>query len=250
MVCSAQAADSPPSADTIIERMIDRAQQSLGSQTQTAYSYTKVTVYEELDGRGKVKGRKEKTYQVMFKDGASTVKLLQVNGHAPEAADLKQQAENEAKARQLLAKSKSDPVNPHANLFTPELAARFQYELAGTTTIDGRSAWKIAFRPASPELPEKRIVDRLLNRISGSVWIDTEDYEIAHAEIYLGSEVNLLGGVIASLKRLEFSLNRSRIADGVWCNTSSTGEFEGRKLIDAMRIKTRSRSTDFHLLDS
>ena len=47
------------------------------------------------------------------------------------------------------------------------------------------------------------MVDRLLNRISGTVWIDVEEFEVARADIQLRSEVNLLGGVIGSLKKLE-----------------------------------------------
>jgi len=63
-----------------------------------------------------------------------------------------------------------------------------------------------------------------------------------------GSEVSLLGGVVGSLKKLAYTMTRTRIADGLWFNTSSFGDFEGRKLIDAMRIKTRSQAINFRPL--
>jgi len=91
-------------------------------------------------------------------------------------------------------------------------------------------------------------VDTLLNRISGSVWVDAEEYEIARAEVYLGSEVNLLGGVIGSLKKLAFTMTRSRIAEGLWFDTFSSGDFEGRKLLDSTRIRTRSQASNFRPL--
>jgi len=83
-----------------------------------------------------------------------------------------------------------------------------------------------------------------LNRISGTVWIDAEEFEVARAEIRLRSEVTLLGGVIGSLKKLAYTMTRTRIGDGVWFNTFSSGDFEGRKLLDSMRVKTKSQSTN------
>src|SRR2546429_7317687 len=96
--------------------------------------------------------------------------------------------------------------------------------------------------------PVHRIADRLLNRISGTIWIDAEEFEVARAEIRLRSEVTLLGGVIGSLKKLAYTMTRTRIGDGVWFNTFSSGDFEGRKLLDSMRVKTKSQSTNFRML--
>ena len=86
-----------------------------------------------------------------------------------------------------------------------------------------------------------------VHRVSGALWIDAEEFELARADVQLRSEVNLLGGVIGTLKKLAYTMTRTRLADGVWLKTSSSGDFEGRKLVDAMRIKTKSRSTDFQL---
>jgi len=54
-----------------------------------------------------------------------------------------------------------------------------------------------------------------LNRISGTIWIDADEFEIARADVRLGSEVDLLGGVVGSLKKLAYTMTRTRVADGV-----------------------------------
>jgi hypothetical protein len=77
------------------------------------------------------------------------------------------------------------------------------------------------------------------------LWIDEQEFEVARAEVFLSSEVNVLGGVIGSLKKLAYTLNRSRLDDGVWFSTSSTGDFEARKLLDSTHIKTKSASKNF-----
>jgi hypothetical protein len=50
------------------------------------------------------------------------------------------------------------------------------------------------------------------------------------------------------LKKLAYTMTRTRVADGVWLSTFSSGDFEGRKLVDSLRIKTSSRSTNFRPL--
>jgi hypothetical protein len=87
-----------------------------------------------------------------------------------------------------------------------------------------------------------------LSRISGTLWIDAQEYELARADLNLASEVDFLGGMIGSLRKMAYTMTRTRVADGVWLNTSASGEFEGRKLLDSMRIKTRSQLTSFHPL--
>lgn len=241
-------AEACPSADEVVRKAAARAQQAAATADEAGYSYTKVTVTEELDAAGNVKERKEKHYQVWFQNGSTCAKLLEVNGHPSGAADAKLQAQNELNARQWLGQPKSSKTGHRENLLTPELAARFDFTLLGQAPVHGRPAYQVAFQPKSPAPPVHHVVDRLLNRISGVLWIDAQEFEIARAELHLRSEVELLGGVIGSLKKLAFTLTRTRVAEGIWLNSSSSGDFEGRKLLDPMRIKTKSQSTNFRLV--
>src|SRR2546430_1354943 len=82
--CVAKAAPAPSlSADAVIQKAVEHSQHASAQNAQSAYTYTKVNVTEELDSTGKVKDRKEKVYQVSFRDGATRLKLLEVNGRAP-----------------------------------------------------------------------------------------------------------------------------------------------------------------------
>jgi hypothetical protein len=240
-------AQNASSADQIIQKAVARAQNSSARAGKGAYTYTKLTLMEEFDSSGKVKEHKEKVYQVNFRDGATYAKLVEVNGHAPGEADLKKQAENESNARQMTG-SKSKKGDNRESFLTPEIVERFDFRLVGQTNFNGRATYQVAFLPKNPAPPSHHMVDRLLDRISGTVWIDAEEFEIARAELQLGSEVNLLGGVVGSLKKLAYTMTCTRIDDGLWFKTSSFGDFEGRKLIDAMRIKTSSRAINFRPL--
>ena len=235
-------------ADQVVERAVARAEETQSRAGQPGYTYTKLTVTEELDADGRVKERKERVYRVFFDRGATYVKLLTVNGKPPGEAELKKQAENETNARQILGSSKRAKRENRENFLRPEVVARFKFTLLNQESINGRPAYEVAFEPKCPESPARHMIDRLLNRISGTLWIDAEEFEIARADISLGSEVDFFGGVVGSLKKLAYSMTRTRVGEGIWFNTLSTGDFEGRKLLDSMRIKTKSQSTNFRPL--
>jgi len=238
------------SAEQILQKAVERAGQSTPGSGLKAYTYTKVTVTEELDSTGKVKERKEKVFHVSFENGRTRARLMEVNGHAPEQGDLKKQTDNESTGNQLLGQSKSPGSEQRENFLTAEIVSRFDFKVESETTLNGRAAYEISFQPKSPAPPTHHLVDRLLDRMSGSLWIDAEEFELARADLQLRSEVNFLGGVIGTLKKLAYTMTRTRLADGVWLRTSSSGDFEGRKLVDPMRIKTKSRATNFQLAGS
>ncbi len=210
------------------------------------FVYRKLTVTDQLDNSGNVKEHKEKIYEVAYRDGHSHATLLQVDGHTPSPADLKQQSQNETSIRQITGDAK--PANgdgQQENFLTPELAQRYDFKLIGQTNVRGRMTYQIAFQPKDPVMPVHRLVDKLLNQISGTLWIDAQEFEVARADISLRSEVNILGGIAGTLKKLAYTLERTRIADGVWFSTLSSGDFQGRKLFDPTHIKTKTQSVEF-----
>lgn len=232
-------------ADQVVQKAVERGQQDQVGAVPD-FDYRKLTVTEELDGTGKVKERREKLYEISYRGGLSHATLLQVNGRLPTTADLRQQADNEMNIRQITGQAANNKGDNRECFLTPELTARFQFTLLCKTNFNGRTTYEIAFQPKTPLPPVHRIVDRLLNQISGTLWIDADEFEVARAEVSLRSEVNILGGIAGSLKKLTYTLERTRVADGVWFSTVSNGDFQGRKLLDPTHIKTHSQSQHFH----
>jgi hypothetical protein len=237
-------AETPLTVDDVVQKAVSRGEQ--GQQgTVPDFTYRKMKVTEELDRSGKVKEHCEKLYEISYRGGLSHSILLEVNGSPPSDSDLKQQSDNESSVRQITGEKRVKGDN-RENFLTTELVARFDFTLVAVTNINGRAAYLISFQPKNPRLPVHRMVDRLLNQISGTLWIDAQEFEVARAEVSLQSEVNLLGGVIGSLKKLTYTLERTRVAEGVWFSTLANGDFQGRKLLDPTHIKTKSQSVHFH----
>jgi len=230
-------------ADQIVQRALTRAQWVQGLKRHTNYAYQKITVVEELDGKGRVKTSKEKLVQ--FESGVSTLKELKKNGKAV-PLPAKREAEAEAAAdRQHVTKGprtrRDDNWSEYLN---KELTARYTFALVGREDVAGRPAYVLTFRPRSDNLPVKQITDRLLNHVGGKVWVDTNEFEVAKAEIDLLDEVTMWGGVLGAMKKFTFDIERTRV-DDVWFNRVSNFEMEGRKLLDGTRIRVKSETSNF-----
>jgi len=238
-------AESGMTVDEVVQKAIARGHVDQQGSVPN-FKYRKLTATEEIDSTGKVKERREKVYEISYRDGLSHATLLQVNGHLPSGDDLKQQSDNEMNVAKLLGEAKPAKGDNRENFLTAELAARFDFTMVDQTNLNGRMTYEITFAPKTPQPPVHRLVDRLLNQLSGTLWIDAEEFEVARAEVSLRGEVNLLGGIVGSLKKLTYTLERTRVAEGIWFSTLSSGDFQGRKLLDATHIKTKSQSVNFH----
>jgi hypothetical protein len=242
----AENASSAPSPDEIVRKAIERAETPAARQLRPDYLFSRHTVTEELDDKGKVKTRREKLFEVSVNAGLFHKKLLQVNGQNLSAAELIKQEERDAADRQKLPDSKPGRKQDEGDTYlTKEMTGKYNFSLVDTTPVNGRMAYLLAFEPKSG-LPVRKITDRIANQAAGRVWIDTEDFEIARAEIHLKSEIELWGGMIGTLRHCRYTLERTRLPDGVWFDSLAHGIAEGRKLIEPFLIRMRTESSNFH----
>ncbi|MDB6055492.1 MAG: hypothetical protein JWN25_3015, partial [Verrucomicrobiales bacterium] len=231
-------------ADEIMDKAVKRSDEVRKLHVTNAVSYTKVTSQEDIDSSGELKERKDKTYKVEVREGLSYLTLVQLNGQQLTSAEQKRENQKETERRNKMRGSENKKGgDDRENFLTAELVSKYDFTLLGTTNILGRKSYCLTFEPKKG-LKISQIADRLVNNIYGEVWIDDGDFEIARAVLHLKSEVTLWGGMLASLKKFSFEIQRTPF-NGLWLNTYSQGEFEGRKLLDTVRMKTRSESRDF-----
>lgn len=250
---SAMASSTPTSTNgltqkEIIQKAVERTQRGPAATDCMGYTCRKVSVTEELDPSGRVRQRKERVYQISVQPGSTSSQLVAVDGHAPGVADLKRQGENELNLRQVLGGTKDTRNLRGDGFLTEDLVSRFDFTLLEQQLVNGRAAYRLSFQPKNPGPPVRRFVDRLLNHISGTLWIDVEEFELARADVRLGAEVDFLGGVAGCLRKLAYTVTRTRVGNGLWMNTSSNGDFEGRKLLDSRRVKMKSQITGIRTL--
>lgn len=228
-------------AEEIMERTVAKARKD---NPRLNYAYNKLAVSEKLGSDGQVTERKEKWIRII--SGKGNVLQIKVNGKPLPRDELqREQAEVQSEDRRMNDSRVARRDDNWERLLTSDLISRFKFTLVGEQEYNGRMAHVLTFKPAAANLPVREMSDRFVNNLTGTIWVDMQDYEIAKADLKLRSEVTLWGGILGSLRKFDYKLERARLEDGVWVNRTSRGEMAGRKFLDGISMRTRVECKDF-----
>ena len=192
---------------------------------------------DETDSNGNVKSREVKDYDVFYIGDEQALHLLAKDGkpltgdekkseddkfnkefdklkkkQAELAADPKKQAKQEEEDEAQL----SDFLR--AELFTNPRRELFRGQEVIAFDVNGNPDYK----------PKKRI-DSIIQKLSGTMWVDEQAREIVRLEAHFAESVKIGGGLVASLaKGSNFVFEQEKINDEVWLPSYAEVHFSGR----------------------
>jgi hypothetical protein len=226
-----------PAVATVLDRVARQTERESDNDRafNQRYGYTRTKVTEYRNGKGDLKKREEKKI-ANNPSAVPAVYRTRPAGAVPEpnAGADKSEAIKEASAnvRGKAFEKKDFSIND-------DLLGRFEFDLTGRETINGRSTLMLDFKPAKKSLPERNIKDRFINKAAGRVWVDEADYVIAKADVYLTETVNVVGGLVGAVWKFNYSFDRERTLDGLWFTRVVDWHLEGREVI-------LRRAIDYH----
>ncbi len=243
---SALGAHDLPPADDVVKKVIERAKQNSAHHHETRYAYSMQNVIEELDEKGSVKQRKERLYELAAIDGKPFYRLIQKDGKPLTEEDRKHELQRERKFRHTLAEWSRKKVKSEDEVeLNEELFSKYKVEIVDRETVNGRSALVASFEPKGRDLPAKRRIDFLLNKLAGRAWIDDQDYEVIKAQFHLTEPVAKFMGLLASVRNFDASFEQTRLDDGAWFPSLFENYLEGRILFKSLHQRTKQQWSDF-----
>lgn len=183
-------ADPTLSAREIVDRLA--AQDRLLQQRRKAFDYDLQITREKLDAQRAV-------------TSSSTEKIVVKGdrrpdfGTRPEASS----TENETK--------KAAREEPFELL---KILDHYDYALQGEEMVAGVLCYKIGFTP-KPNMPYDNREEKVLNAVSGHLWVSTKDYSLLRNEGALMHPVSV-AWIFASLREMEFQFDAMPLPNGDW----------------------------------
>jgi hypothetical protein len=226
--------------------MVERSQASAqGDGPQ--YVYRKRSLLERMDSAGKTLKTEEKVYEVTLIAGLPVNRLVKVQGRELGPEELARENAKEEKFRQRFVSTDAKKVAARREgLVTPELLGRYDFVVASRMMLSNRSTLVLTFKPKAGDLPSSTLMDKLLNRMAGTLWIDEADADTARVEARLVEPMHLgWFGWLASLSQCEVSLERQRMPEGVWINAKQALLIQFRKITATMRFRSTEESSEF-----
>ena len=233
---AASPADDPPlpAAEEVLHKVLTTVTNPEVRHASAQFRYVQRTLIEKTDDKGRIREREERVYDVGPLAGGVYASLVEKNGKSLTSSDLLDEKERrqrflERSSSQRFGGGDSDRVP-----LDPELFNRYRAEVLGREWKDGRSALILRFWPRSADLPVRRRQDYVLNKLTGKVWVDEQDWEIVKVDAHLTERVRVMLGLVAALDKADLSFEQLPMGGGVYLPLKLTANFEGRKLFSSL----------------
>jgi hypothetical protein len=233
-----------PTAGDLLKRVQARIENVCSDSPTNRFRYVRTNVIEELDGSGKLKKRSVKTYEVRQIQGLPRSKLVIVDGRTLSPAEQKWMVSEELRLQRTLTQDKAPDYSKPKPWLSDDILDRFDFTVIGRTNAFRRAVVMLQFKPKS-NAPNRNMTDRVVNKISGSLWVDELEAEIVRLDLHMTEPVKFWGGIIGQLDRFDWTLLRRPSPYGVWFNDSSAGTVQIRKLFTSTCFKILEQSNAF-----
>ena len=232
-----------PTIDFLLQQVIARAvnkEDKNDNLFDMNYQYTRVRTWEYRNSHGQLKSREEKrsVENKPLRMAARAAKLAAENPPVPPAPTIKDEPLSDTHSN---IRGKALKVKDYS---IPNLIKRFQFNIVGRETVNGRPSLVVDFKPLRDDLPVNQFADKFINKAAGRVWIDEEDYAIAQAQLHLTQQVNVLGGIVGAIWKFTYQFTRVRTTEGYWFARSMDWHLEGREVVVNRIVDYHERKLD------
>jgi hypothetical protein len=226
--------------------MVQRAEEVARANEAKKYSYEKRSHTEELDGAGKIAKTTDKLYAVVPIEGVPFSRLIKIQNRDLTEEEIQQQNRKEEEFRQRARSHHGKrKFKGEEDMLNPSLIEHYDFKTERRDCVDNRSVLVLSFRPKQAQA-EKSVEDKVLNRLAGKLWVDEKEAEVIRVEVGLTEDLSLgLFGMVGSLKRFDFTMERQRLSDGVWVDKDQTAELSGRKVFTPMHFRSQEEFYNF-----
>jgi hypothetical protein len=209
---------------------------------------------DKTDSDGRVTSRSAKDYEVFYIGDEEVRRLLSKDGKPLDAGQKKREDDrfnkhfDELKKKQ--AELAADPKK-QAKKEEEEEAQISDFLRAELFTNPRRAAWHgedvIVFDFAgNPNYKPKKTIDRLIQKLSGVMWVDDQAREIARLEARFAESAHVGGGVLASIEKgSNFVFEQQKLNEEVWLPSYAEVHASGRIFVLKLKQNLIDRYSDY-----
>jgi hypothetical protein len=222
------------------------------------YAGTRVEEGNDFDKDDKLKKVERKEYTFFYLDGQEVSTLVKQDDKPlsedeqrkenektqKEIQNIQKRAEKkeakEEKAKEEGKKDKDDDVGIETFLRTS------QFVNPRRERFRGQDVLVFDFEP-NPEYKARNIVEKVVQKLAGVVWIDEKAHDVARLEAYFVGDMRFGGGLVANLQKgTSFVFEQAFVNNEVWLPTYNEAHVGVRVLlVKAFKVNEVTRYSDY-----
>ena len=208
-----------PDINALLVQVRDHQQQM--EQLYEQYGYTETTTSHDFDKQGKIKEKESETYQITFYRGHRVRRLVAKNGQPLTAAEqTKEDRRIEQMIKDLDQGKKIDIPYNQRRLKIADLLRAASFLNPRKERFRGRDVIVFDIEPNQNFKPDN-LGNRFINELTGSIWIDAADLQVARVEFQLIGAFKVGGGFFAMQPGSRFVVEQDRFNNEIWMPTYS-----------------------------
>ena len=222
------------------------------------YTGTRAEEETEFESNGKVKKREVTEYTFFYLHGEEVSTVVKKDGKA--LSDVEQKKENEktqkrieelqkretkkeAKEEKAKEEGKSEEKDePGIEIFLRAC----QFVNPRRERFRGQDVLVFDFEP-NPEFKAHKLVEKVVQKLAGVVWIDEKAHDVARLEAYFVGDMRFAGGLLANLEKgTSFVMEQAYVNNEVWLPTYEEAHVGVRVLLlKGIKVNAVTRYSDY-----
>ena len=205
------------------QRRIDRVRED--------YTYQEIARIEDVDSNGKVKKVTTEEHEVFFVNGHPIRRQIKKDGKDLSAGEQKKEQDRVNKAAEKAMKTapgdplRGDAISVHRllEIIAIKNPRRVMYKDRPTIAFDF---------VGDPHAKTHGMTEDISKKLSGTVWIDEKDREVARMEARIDENFKIGGGLVASVQKgSNFTFDQGLVNKELWLPTGGDVRLSARILV-------------------
>lgn len=234
-----------------LARQIEAHQRKM-DEIRENYTFHEVTLTDELDPKGAVKSTDSEERDVFYVNGYRVTRLLKKNGRELNEKESKSEQGRINKAvEEHMKEPPGHSFNRRGeNTGVSEILPLMKISNPRRVSLNGRSTLAYDFI-GNPHAKAHGMAENAARKITGTVWVDEADRQVARLEARFDDTFRIGGGLLASIQRgTSLIFEQSRISPELWMPSVSEIHLAARELLlKGVRQNIHIKDTDFRRFD-
>jgi len=239
-----------PDPETLAKEI--EAHQRKMDEIRENYTFHEVTLTDELDPKGSVKSTDSEESDVFYVNGYRVARLLKKNGR-----DLneKESKNEQARINKVVEEHMKEPPG-HSynrrgeNTGVSQILPLMNISNPRRLLLKGRTTLAYDF-VGNRHAKAHGMAENAARKITGTVWIDETDRQVARLEARFDDTFRIGGGFLASIQKgTSLIFEQSRLSSELWMPSVSEIHLAARELLlKGVRQNIHIKDTDFRRFD-
>jgi hypothetical protein len=219
-----------PPTQELISKIIKQGQENY-KLSQNYGSYKRVVV-KKFSKDGKVKKEETKLYRTTWIEGHAYGELIRIN----DKELTKKEKEKEAKRSSAI---RTQDLKEILEYTSKDLYQKYDFTILPP---DQDARYILSFKPKKKKLRQRSRMEKILNNMSGKVWVDA-DYNLLRVEARLTDSVSFGLGLFAKIENIELEYAQQKY-EQAWIPSSLFLRFKAR--VAVVKREIQEVSTTFY----